>query len=76
MVAQTLTRSNNQIIQKVVKPFIWNMNKSCVFSRSEVHYEGKENQSLSSFVATLIHETTEYQRLVDRETDRQTDRQF
>ena len=49
------------------------MNKSCVFSRSEVHYEGKENQSLSSFVATLIHETTEYQRLVDRETDRQTD---
>ena len=52
------------------------MNKSCVFSRSEVHYEGKENQSLSSFVATLIHETTEYQRLVDRQTDRQTDRQF
>ena len=49
------------------------MNKSCVFSRSEVHYEGKENQSLSSFVATLIHETTEYQRLVDRQTDRQTD---
>ena len=49
------------------------MNKSCVFSRSEVHYEGKENQSLPSFVATLIHETTEYQRLVDRETDRQTD---
>ena len=43
------------------------MNNPCVLDRYEVKHKDKENQSLTSFVATsLIKETVEYKKPVSK----------